>query len=68
MKAKIKVIWKDGSESYVVKPHHYTQFTEYAHEYPSILVAARSARIIQRTDELVKEVKIISGDKEYIPF
>ena len=64
---KIKVIWKDNSESYVVAPHQYTQFIDKAKEYKTLLIAGRSARRIKE-DWLVKDVRLIEEGKEYIVF
>ena len=66
---KIKVIWKDDSESYVVSPHQYTQFIDQAKDYKSLLIAARSARRIKEgLFEFVNDVRLIENGEEYIMF
>lgn len=66
---KIKVIWKDSSESYVISPNFYTQFIDKAKDYHSILIAARTARKIKNSgDFLVKDVVIVTDTKTYNVF
>lgn len=63
--AKIKVIWFDDTESYVMGNRMFTQFVDKAREYKSVLIAARSARKIKSNDELIKDVKIITDTEIY---
>ena len=66
--ATIKIIWKDGTESYARGMGCYTPFKENAKQYRSILIAGRTARQIQNFGELVKDVIIQSNGKEYRAF
>lgn len=66
--AKIKVIWKDGSVSYAAGNGNCTESIDQAKEYKTILIAARSARIILRDYELAQDVRVIEKGKEYIVF
>ena len=59
--AKIKIIWNDGSISYVSKYANATRFVEQAEEYKSILTAEKVAQIYLYNNSSIKDVRVIIG-------
>ena len=62
---RVKIIWKDNSESYAMGMGLYTQFVDKAKNYRSVLIAARTARKIKATDDLVKDAVVVTDTDTY---